>query len=177
MAANDSAEAGSVIETRDDGTVVIAMPFARGKTAEQAFTRADLIFKGVGHRDLSYEVRVFLNNPGASAKTPRKPEDGYAGKFIVFGHGGCAGDEGHCDIHGAPTETTAAAVAVARPHPMTPLTQMITITERLQEILDRSEEGLRTITLVPIKVMPDKSEAGSAKGVFSYESVGLRTYR
>lgn len=177
MAANDSEEAGSVIETRDDGVVVIAMPFPPGKGAEQKFARADLIFDGIGHREASYEVRVFLNNPKASAETPRKPENGYAGKFIVFGHGGCAGDEGHCDIHGAPTEMTAAAIAVARPHPMTPMTQVITITERLKDILSSSGEGLRTVTMVPIKAMPDRVASGPAKGVLSYKRVSLQTYR
>lgn len=166
-------EPGSVMEERDDGAIVVAMPFA----GKQDFDRADLIFSGVGHRDSSYEVRVFLNNPKASAETARTPENGYGGKFIVFGHGGCAGDEGHCDIHGAPTDMTAVAIAYERPHPMTPLTQVITITDRLKDILQKSKDGLSTLTLVPIKQMPKKSDSGPAKGVFSYKRVSLQTYR
>ena len=60
--------------------------------------RADLVFSGVDHSQTSYEVRVFLNNPTADASTPRTAEHGYAGRFVVFGHGGCFGDEGHCEV-------------------------------------------------------------------------------
>ena len=170
-------EPGTVLTTHKDGTVVLAMPFSGGASAANSFSRADLIFDGVDHSDMSYEVRVFLNNPKANAKIPRSPENGYAGKFVVFGHGGCSGQEGHCAIQGAPTGLTAADIEAERPHPLTPITQVITITDRLKELLNRTGDGLETLTLVPIKVLPDKSDAGSAKGLFKYQRVSLQTYR
>ena len=54
---------------------------------EAAFKRADLVFEGVDHAQGSYEVRVFLNNKNANEQTARSPETGYAGRFVVFGHG------------------------------------------------------------------------------------------
>src|SRR5690242_17965704 len=67
-----------------------------------AFSRADLVFEGVDHAGVSYEGRIFLNNEGADEKTPKTPSNGYAGSYHIFGHGGCFGDVGHCDIHGLP---------------------------------------------------------------------------
>lgn len=57
----------------------------------------ELIFYGVERRGASYEARVFVNNRQAALDTPRELADGYAGRFTVFGHGGCVGDSGHCD--------------------------------------------------------------------------------
>jgi hypothetical protein len=62
----------------------------------EEITRADLIFYGVDHSGPSYEARIFLDSPHAHADTPRDIEQGYAGSFAVFGHGGCYGDEGPC---------------------------------------------------------------------------------
>ena len=46
-------------------------------------TRADLVFYGVDHSGPSYEARIFLDNPRASADTRRDIEKGYAGSFTV----------------------------------------------------------------------------------------------
>src|SRR3712207_1201603 len=62
------------------------------------FRRADLVFHGVKHSGPSYEGRVFLNKPDADEKTPLEPSSGYAGSFYIFGHAGCFGDRGHCEI-------------------------------------------------------------------------------
>src|SRR5215217_7560486 len=79
------------------GVLVADVSFRPTSPEEGRFTRADLVFSGVDHSETSYEVRVFLNNPTADASTPRGAEHGYAGRFVVFGHGGCFGDEGHCE--------------------------------------------------------------------------------
>ena len=60
--------------------------------------RIDLEFKRIKHGGASYEARVFINNARASEKTS-KTHKGYAGSFFVFGHGGCFGDVGHCEIN------------------------------------------------------------------------------
>jgi hypothetical protein len=46
----------------------------------------------------SYEVLVFLNNPRATDSTAHDVEHGYGGRFVIFGHGGCYADVGHCDV-------------------------------------------------------------------------------
>lgn len=66
------------------------------------FVRADLAFHGVNHARASFEARLFLNYPEAGPDTPTDDHHGYAGSFFVFGHGGCAGDEGHCDVPSGP---------------------------------------------------------------------------
>jgi len=64
----------------------------------EGYQRADLAFHGVDHSKASFEGRIFFNNPDATPTTPKDQEHGYAGSFWIFGHGGCAGDEGHCDV-------------------------------------------------------------------------------
>src|SRR5437016_680694 len=57
--------------------------------ASHRLASADLEILGVQHAEASYEGRVFFNNPKADASTPKTLENGYAGSFHVFGHGGC----------------------------------------------------------------------------------------
>jgi hypothetical protein len=64
----------------------------------ESYKRADLAFHGVDHSRASFEGRIFLNNSDASETTSKDREHGYAGSFWIFGHGGCAGDAGHCDV-------------------------------------------------------------------------------
>ena len=56
--------------------------------------RIDLEIYGIFHGEASYEGRIFFNNPNADRNTPKTPENGYAGSFHIFGHGGCLGDVG-----------------------------------------------------------------------------------
>src|SRR5215471_2746066 len=85
-------------------------------SVDSDFSRADLVFDGVDHSGVSFEARVFLNNPSASEQTAKTSENGYAGSFHIFGHGGCYGDDAsHCDIRSAPRPYD------PRPaHPLTP---------------------------------------------------------
>ena len=66
---------------------------------ENRFKRADIEFHGVDHSGASYEGRVFLNNPNANRTTIKTAPNGYVGSFYIFGHGGCYGNEGHCEVH------------------------------------------------------------------------------
>ena len=62
------------------------------------YYRADLELYGIDHSGPSYEGRVFLNNPRADENTALDIKNGYAGSYNIFGHGGCLGDLGHCDV-------------------------------------------------------------------------------
>ena len=136
-----------------------------------AFTRADVIFTGVDHSGCSYEVRLFLNNPDADGSTARDEAARYAGRFHVFGHGGCFGDVGHCDV-----PTPSADRTDLRPaHPLTPLTTYVTVTAALQRLLV-SGATLDTVTLVPLSLPPRRADRMPAPGLFRCGAVDLRTY-
>ena len=74
-------------------SVEIELPPADGPK----ISRADLTFYGLDHSGPSYEARVFLGLAEATDGTPLD-DPLYAGSFAVFGHGGCLGDKGHCDV-------------------------------------------------------------------------------
>jgi hypothetical protein len=65
---------------------------------ERGFYRVDLEIYGLDHGGASYEGRVFVNKGNANQGTSKTVKNRYAGSFHVFGHGGCFGDIGHCDI-------------------------------------------------------------------------------
>lgn len=135
-----------------------------------ALKRADLVFSDVEHGGHSFEARVFLNNPRATAKTPLSPEQGYAGSFHIFGHGGCFGDVGHCEVDDrgkSPTDQR-------DPHPLTPIRTELTVTDALRRVLEKSD--LKTVTLVPLAIGQPMTAKPSSEDVLRYSSVKLLTY-
>ena len=153
------------------GVLVAEVAFRPVGPEEGRFTRADLVFFGVDHSETSYEVRVFLNNPTADASTPRTAEHGYAGRFVVFGHGGCFGDEGHCEVPGEPRASTDLRLA----HPLTPQTKLVTVTDALRRVL-AEQEGLRQVTLVPVSKDPSLEQRGLTDSLFRFDGLELQTY-
>jgi hypothetical protein len=105
--------------------------------------RADLEFDGIDHSGASYEGRVFVNNPHADYNTEKKAETGYVGSLYVFGHGGCFGDMGHCDVQmdRRPYDFRSA-------HQLTPIKKRLTITETVFERIKNTEKLI--VTIVPI---------------------------
>ena len=129
--------------------------------------RADLIFYEVDHSGPSYVARVFLDNPKADADTPREPDRGYAGSFAVFGHGGCYGDEGHC----APGDRIRDEFDRRPPHPLTPQTRTLEITDALKRTT-----GEKTRVDVIIVIRESEVSAASQK-VSPCASVRLVAYQ
>ncbi len=150
-------------------TLVVELPLRARDTS--AFSRADLVFRGVDHSGVSYEVRLFLNNAKADVSTPRSAEEGYAGRFSVFGHGGCYGDDGHCNIPPASADPT----DLALPHPLTPLNTYVTVTEALRRLLNAGED-LHTVTLVPVSITPRRTDRRPAPELLHFSEVELHTY-
>ncbi len=107
------------------------------------YNRADLIFDGVDHSGASFALRVFFNNPAATSETTRSAENGYAGSVYVFGHGGCFGDQGHCDV---PTERR--PFDARPPHQLTPAKMWIKVTDALRQVAQHEER--LTITVVHV---------------------------
>jgi hypothetical protein len=108
----------------------------------EGFSRADLEFEGVDHSGSSYEARVYLNNPDANADTDPTDENGYAGSYYVFGHGGCYGDQGHCDI------VERSPYDPRPPHGLLPTRKVVIATDAVQRAA--SQGKALSITVVPI---------------------------
>lgn len=106
------------------------------------YRRADIQLHGVDHSRASFEGRLFINNPGATPDTPTDDEHRYAGSFWVFGHGGCAGGEGHCE-----------APPARRPfdfrpeHQLTENSYRVIVTGKLRRMVGAGETF--TVTVVP----------------------------
>ncbi len=135
---------------------------------EHRFVRADLEIRGIFHGEASYEGRIFFNNPKANEKTPRTPENGYAGSFHIFGHGGCLGDPGHCDLN----EHNRNSYDFRAPNPLTPALKRITVTNALRQLAATTKEVM--ITIVP--VVAATNDLCDDKNVFRFEGMRFLTY-
>jgi hypothetical protein len=151
-------------------TLVIDLAFPT-EAGQAEFSRADVVIQGLDHSQSSYEVRLFLNNPSATADTPRTVEHGYAGRLTVFGHGGCYGDPGHCELPAPSTDPT----DLRPPHPLTPLDTYVAVTQALRSILER-DGALRTLTMVPVSSPPLRAERKPAPELLRFDDVSLHTY-
>lgn len=105
--------------------------------------RLDIEFYGIDHSGSSFEARIFLNNQDADKSTPKNQDSGYAGSFYMFGHGGCFGDTGHCDVPQGPRDPFD-----RRPkHSLTPQTRTVIVNDALWHRLESEEI---TVTVVPV---------------------------
>jgi hypothetical protein len=148
-----------------------AFNFELGHLQRRDFKRADLVFEGVDHAGPSYEARIFLNNPGATAETPRTADQGYAGSFHIFGHGNCFGDVGHCDVD----ERGKAPHDLRLPHPLTPARKLVKVTDTLKAVLQRDGK-LQHVTVVPVAVGHPATSESDPEGFLKYDTVQLVTY-
>lgn len=131
------------------------------------FDAAELIFYDVDHSGASFEALVFLNSPDADIGAPLDDSTGFAGSFYIFGHGGCVGEAGHCDV-----PAKAKDPFDDRPlHALTPQTKVVDITEALQRT-DRSGGSLH-ITVLPVVASAEKAQRAD---VLSFSAVRLVTY-
>jgi hypothetical protein len=131
------------------------------------FASADLEILGIDHSQSSYEGRVFFNNPEANANTQMTLDQGYAGSFYIFGHGGCFGDVGHCDITG-PLD----AYDFRGPHPLLPTLARVTVTEALKY----SAKSNREIRITIVPVVAAANEQCDTKNVFRFQEMRFLTY-
>jgi hypothetical protein len=131
--------------------------------ADRPFERADLIFYGLDHSGASFEGQVFLD-PRGVGRDADSGHRAYVGRFFIFGHGGCFGDLGHCDI---PAERD--PFDLRPPHQLEPAVRILTVTEALRRLLEREAEAAKVtvIARTPGKVPGD---------VLAFETVRLATY-
>jgi hypothetical protein len=129
------------------------------------FARADLTFYDVDHSGSSFEARIFLDNPDATADTGRD-DPSYAGSFTVFGHGGCFGDEGHCDVPSGPQDP----FDLSPPHQLTPQVKVVIVTDALRRVLAAGRSEV-TVTVVA------QTPGDRANDVLAFSTVRLLAYR
>jgi tyrosinase len=127
-------------------------------------SRADLVFYDVDHSGASYEARIFLNAPDADADTPRDHPN-YAGSFCIFGHGGCFGDVGHCDV---PSERD--PFDLRPPHQLIPASKTVIITDAFKRIVGPQDETM-TVTVVAF------APGDTPNDVLQFDAVRLLTYQ
>jgi len=150
------------------------LPAAEWKT----INRADLVFEGVNHIGMSYEVRIFLNKKTVTGKSARTAANNYAGRFVVFGHGNCFGADGHCDPVDQSIMRSAAESSVTQlRHPAAPHKRILTVTKPLGRVLKKFKNGLHTVTLVTTLKAPTRKECKPVSGLFEASRVSLQLYR
>jgi hypothetical protein len=142
-------------------------------TPEQAtkFARADLVFYGVDHSGASFEARVFIDNAEANAETPRE-DSSYVGSFRIFGHGGCFGEEGHCDVPRGPHDS----FDLRLPHRLLPYTKTVGITSFLRQRLQQGNSEPITIIVIPVARDLSSSQEGATEDLLAFERLALVTY-
>ncbi len=136
------------------------------------FSRADLEFRGVDHSGSSFDARVYLDNHKADVDSGRGEDSGYAGSFYVFGHGGCFGEVGHCDVPEGPRGPYDRRL----PHQLTPQFRTVVITAALRRLMCAGEADTFTVTVVPVVYDNPASLVGDVKDPLRFESVSLITY-
>lgn len=152
----------------------VSPPLALPSADDHDIARVDLQVFGIGHREASYEVAIFLNKPDADSATVRGTSHGYAGSFFVFGHGGCVGDTMHCHVPEDPPHR----YDVGPRHKLTPQTRVVSITEAWRQLVHGAKQTLTaTVTLVPVNaVEPDGERREDAADLLAFTRIAIVAY-
>ncbi len=131
--------------------------------ADRPFKRADLIFYGLDHSGASFEGQVFLDPRGVGGDGGADHR-AYVGSFFIFGHGGCFGNVGHCDV---PAERD--PFDLRPPHQLEPAVRILTVTDAVQRLLEREAEAAKVTVIA-------RTAGRSPADVLAFETVRLATY-
>jgi tyrosinase len=129
--------------------------------------RADLVFYGVDHSGDSYHARIYLEAPDADQSSGRD-HPSYAGSYSIFGHGGCFGDQGHCDV---PGEHDRDPFDIRPPHQLRTHTKVVTVTDALRRLLDVTKPEQTVRVTVVAETVRDRSNQ-----VLAFDAVRLAVY-
>lgn len=125
--------------------------------------RMDLIFYGLDHSGDSYEARVFMG-PRGVGRDADPAHRAYVGTFYIFGHGGCFGDIGHCDVPAARDPFD-----LRPPHQLEPAMRILTVTDPVNGLLERGVEAAK-VTVVA------RTSGRASNDVLAFDRVRLATY-
>ena len=132
------------------------------------FTRADIEIEGLDHSGSSYEGRVFVNNPDADDDTELTVDNGYAGSYFIFGHGGCYGDEGHCDVK------PRGPYDPRPPHDLWPTRKVVIATDAVRRATQVG--STLTVTIVPV-VLSTTEMVPEDEEIPKFEFISVITYQ
>jgi hypothetical protein len=132
------------------------------------YSRADIEFEGLDHSGSSYEGRVYLNNPDADPGTDPTAENGYAGSYYVFGHGGCYGEEGHCDV------VRRGPYDPRPPHGLSPTRKVVIATDAIRRAA--SAGPTMTVTVVPV-LMSTTDRVPEDEAIPHFQSASVIAYQ
>ena len=139
------------------------------KKLENEFYRADIEIHNVDRSVPSYEGRLFLNNPNAHQKTAPTLKNGYVGSYHIFGHAGCYGDVGHCDL------PQGERMYDYRPsHHLKPIYKRVVITDALKKLGKNTSKF--KITIVPVIQDLSIETSDSYDDIIKFEKIGIITY-
>lgn len=133
---------------------------------ENDFYKAVIEFYGVDVSGPSYEGRVFLNNPDASESTPMSEISGYIGSYHIFGHNGCFGDEGHCEVQ------TRRQYDSRAKSDATPCYKSVDATKVIKRLINSKDDVV--VTVVPLVVRGGRM--GDAKDVIHIDRIRINCY-
>ncbi len=101
------------------------------------FERAEVRFEGLTLPARSFELRVFLDDPAADARTPTKGNPHYLGTQYFFGAG---------SPHGAP----GGAAPAAPNRQLAPTAIRLNVSDRLRAFLEQTGKKQVPVTLVAV---------------------------
>ncbi|MDD5036093.1 MAG: tyrosinase family protein [Methylococcaceae bacterium] len=111
------------------------------------FERAYLYFTKTRYPLKSFEVRVFFNEAASCAGTKKHGNPNYAGSLYTFGHGGCTGDPGHCDVPEVP-ESASHFIMLRPEHHLTPKRRKLDVSKALRYAKQNSKSDELEIHIV-----------------------------
>ncbi len=119
------------------------------------FVRADLELYQINHFRPSFVGHVFFNDPQVALEAIEDEglalRPSYAGRFAVFGHQRCLGDEGHCEV-----DTNARRFDDRPSHPLTRAFRRVVVTTALERALADADQLI--VTIVVSATVPDDAE-------------------
>jgi tyrosinase len=114
--------------------------------------RAEVRLHNVIQPNLSFGIRVFLNQPDANVNTPVTGNDHYAGYMAFFGHGECIGGPAHCD----PPAASRQGFDRRPSHHNTPRNFKLDVTDCVKKLRTNGHSDLK-VTLVAMSPDPNRT--------------------
>lgn len=131
------------------------------------FSRADLEFYGIDHFRPSYVAEIFFNDPDVNEDSVDDERPSYAGRFAIFGHARCLGDEGHCEVPEEPRRFD------DRPsHPLTRAFKRVVVTDAVRKLTGADQLEVTVI----VTTAPD-AEGDYEGPLLSFKGLQLTTFR